>query len=669
MATKLTLSELRERLRMANRQRRLYEPDWVLNLAYINGEQHVEWDNGKRGLRPVEYPRHTVKVTRNVMGKIHQISKSRILKADPTAIALPMTADNRDKIVADIATAALKQWAREDDEEERIRDLVDWQLATGNGFFKTFWDPLQGMPRTVVVPPFEVSLDPYAKLFGDVRWLVHTQFLAPDVVQALYPGAPKKLLGEGRRDTQYSTNINQYTGGGVDTDVPGVTVHEYWERPWSGREEGALIVFTEDGVLAEGPFPYDHKMLPFSHAGHVKRSDSIWHRAHHDFLRSLQDEVNRAEQQIVQNRALANGKWGIPQEIEMQELPDGDPRQVLRWTGPPGIAPIQFPGVPFQQWVAGEPDRLAWAISDLAGQHEVSNGGVPGRVEAASAIQLLQEQDDSIMQDPRRSLEQAVARASTQKLQLFKQYGKPELQVKSYDKNGRFELHTFKKDELALDQRVVVRSTTGLPSSIAGRRDYIDWLLQRGLIQQPMALEMLEIMPEEMDLLSDQTDRNKAVRENEEFRYVKGNEDPENPVVAMPFEDDNHAVHLRIHADFKKSEEYMEMPDAAKLALEFHLDTHRQWELYLYGQEAVKQQILQGIVPPPPRPDQVQQSAGETEPQQIPVQGGAPPDVTPPAQAPGLSVPQSPEFQSANQGGAPAAPAAPPVTSPTRGNG
>ncbi len=658
---KILHSTLMERLKLAGDVRRRYEPDWKLNLAYINGEQHIYWDLSSRAIKQVEYPAFTPVITRNVMGKIQQIGKSRLLKADPVPMVLPMTADNRDKIVADICAAALKQWSREDDGDERIRDMADWQLATGNGFFKTYWDSLDKKPRVSVVSPFEISADPHAKLFGDIRWIIHTQFLDPDLVRVLYPDVPPKLLTATRRDSENSVDVSRFTGGAkTGGEISGIVVHEYWEKPWPGCEEGRLIIFTESGVIKEGPFPYNHKTLPFSHAGHVKRTDSIWHRAHHDFLRPLQDEVNRAEQQIVQNRALANGKWGIPAEIEMEEMPDGNPRQILRWSGQTGVAPIQFPGVRFDQWVGGEPDRLAYAMGDLAGQHEVSNGAVPGRVEAASAIQLLMEQDDSIMQEARRSLEQAIAHSATMQLQLFKQYGDATSQVKAYNKDGRLELHEFKKDEIQLDQRVVVRSTTGLPSSPSGRREMVKELLGMQLIDQNHALEMLQIMPEELDLLSDQADRNKAVRENQRFRLVKGEVDPNNPIVAWPLEWDNHAVHQKIHSDFTKSEEFEALPDEAKLAFEFHMDMHEQWIEYLSGVEAKKQQILMGQIPGPPKPNQLAQDPSETEAAQIPIQGGAPPDVVPPSQSPGLSLPASPEFQSPNQqSGAPTAPSSP----------
>ena len=53
---------------------------------------------------------------------------------------------------------------------------------------------------------------------------------------------------------------------------------------------------------------------------------------------------------------------------------------------------------------------LADEMGVTAGQHEVSQGGVPGRVDSANGIQLLQETDDSVMREIA-----ALARASIER--------------------------------------------------------------------------------------------------------------------------------------------------------------------------------------------------------------------------------------------------------------
>ncbi len=665
--------ELLQRYTTAKSVRARYEDDWKMNLLYLSGQQHRRVASPGQIVKRA-YPNSFPVVTRNVMGKIHQINMAKMLRTKPTVTALPLTDQQRDVVIANDVSAWFAQADREDDNDGRVRDLVDWQMGVGNGLLKTYWCTLDNKPKSRPVPPFEVAFDPYAKSVNSANWVIHTQFLSPEKVRLLYPLASRKALTTSKRNSQDLVHADTFTGGRAQSaDIEGVILHEYWERPWRGRPKGLCVVFTDHDILQAVEFPYHHNTLPFSHAGHIKRTDSIWCRSHNDGLRDLQDEVNRVEGQIIEDRSLAHGKWYIPPGLQLNEQPNGDPRQILIGLdgSMPGIEPQLIPGLPVNHHLMGEPDRYAWAMSDYAGQHEVSSGGVPGRVEAASAIQLLQETDDSVMQDARHNLDQCIEEAARQRLMLLRQFQRDEITIKVYDKKGQFSGRKLRPSDIKPEQRVVVRSTSGLPQSIAGRRDTVMQLWGNKIIQDPrQALELLQINPEEIDLLSDQADRTKAVRENETIRTVTKQQlsqvteqgDPI-PFLDQPDKYDNHAVHLQIHTQFKLSDEYEALPLEVRDFVDQHMAKHEEYQRYLLGQEALNQQILQGLAPPPPDPDIVPTTpeAVAQQPEPMPAQGGAPPPVVPPQPSPGVAVPQSPDLQ---QTPAPSAPSAPALTTP-----
>ena len=595
----LTLHDLHKRRTDATRARKPYESDWTLNLAYLANDQHVKWVPESGRLTEVDKQEGTVRITRNVMLKILRIERAKVLKNAPTPVALPATDGMDDVITAKVSTAYFRQLMDEWRFPRRMRTTVSWALGTGNGFFKWFWDASRMVPRCTSVNPYEIYFDPYAKNIMDARYAIHTQFLNPEVAREMYKGANTKFLQAAKTDSLSHPEARVFGlfNNGSLQSLEGIVTHEYWEPPTPGRPKGYFAVFTDDGIVFESDYPYKHGRLPFTQVGHIERIGSLWYRAGMDSLRPLQDELNRAEAQIVENRNMSNGKWFLPGDLELDEEPNAMPRQVMRGRAGatrPDAKPELYQVNSLAPWVGGEPARLADAMSDLAGQHEVSNAGVPGRVEAASAIQLLMEMDDSVMQDIRESLAEAVADGFMMSMQLLVQYGKPETAVHTYDKYGQLETGMLKKDKIGLNHRVVARTTSGLPLTTAGRKDFVLQLMQAGLIADPdKALEMLDLNPEVFDLSNNQQDKKNAYREN---KVLQGE-----PLT--PKWQDDHKAHLTVHYTFMKTPEYDQMALEEQQNFKVHCEMHEFLQKQVLADEAQKQMIAQGAMPAPTAPE------------------------------------------------------------------
>jgi len=614
-ATKLDIQELQRRKEYARKSRRLWEPDWWMNIAYANGDQHIGWDLTTERLIERVAPHGSERTVHNICMPIARRERAKILKTVPIVEALPKTDAEDDQYIAKVINAQFRNWRHNWKMDRRLRNASFWIVTTGNVWLKWFWNGKDG--EVAVVPPFDVYPDPYAKSMLDCRWIIQSQFLDVETAYERYNkkfDAMESDIAAGLEGRLYSN----YTDG-LNANLPGVVVNEYWEPPCSYRPKGAYIVWAGNEIVHSGPFPYKHGRMPFTHMGHIERSNSKWYASVLDYVRAPQDEINRVEAQIIENRNLANGKWFIPHSLELEADPDASPRQVLRASGgPPDAAPqfIEIQALP--AWVGGESARITQFAQDMAGQHEVSRGGVPGRVEAAQAIQLLQETDDEVLKDTIHSMEEALSEGFWQMANLLRQFGEPKQILKAYDPSGSVEIYSFMRDDMPSgdDLRVVTQTTTGLPQSIAGRWDRVLNLWQYKILEDPkQVLELLNLAPESPDLLPEAQDKAQAYRENKLMSGVLDG----NPRPIEAYQWNNHAIHMVEHRRYMNSDEYATLSPDIQRYFEFHLEQHEQMNIVEAQKSAEVQMAAQGQPPPPP-PDMM----GGGEPMPPGPQGPAP---------------------------------------------
>lgn len=600
--TKLDIGELQSRKEYAKKGRRPYEGDWWRNVAFVNGDQYVEWDLTSNRLIELAQAPGSERTVHNICMPITRRERAKILKTVPTVEALPKTENEDDQWMARVLNAKYRDWRKTWHLDRRLRTASFWVVTTGNCWVKWYWDGDKKDADIAVCPPFDIYPDPYARSMIDLRWIIQTQFMDIETAREKYGQKVQEsktdvLSGvEGRLYSAYTED--------VDANLPGVVINEYWERPSTARPKGAYIVFAGNDILYKGDFPYAHGHLPFTHIGHIERSNSKWYASVMDYMRGPQMELNRVESQILENRNLANGKWFIPFSLELETDPDASPRQVLRAAGgPPDARPefIEIQALP--SWVQNEAARIKQFAQDMAGQHEVSQGGVPGRVEAAQAIQLLQETDDEVLRDTIHSLEEALAEGFRQCTHLLKQYGVPKQILKAYDTDGMVEVMEFMRDDIPSgnDLQVVTQTTTGLPQTIAGRWDRVLNLWQYKIIEDPkQAMELLNLAPENPDLIPEIEDKKQAHRENVRMAGLLDG----NPVPIEPKPWNNHGVHVVEHRKFMNTERFEQLDPQTQQLFEYHLEKHEEASL------KEQQKAAQAMMAADPQAMMAQQQGG-----------------------------------------------------------
>lgn len=597
-----------DKLKTAAVQARLpYEREAWLNLAFYLDEQYVEWSPDTNAIRRIPRDRNTPNAPRPVVNKIMhfvQQEKAMVLQAKPVVDVLPATDDLIDITESTVAKAYC-QYASEPVMANFDRQLGRaslWAIIAGDGYLKWVWDPNEKRVSIVPVSMFELAVDPYADDFSKARYVIHSKFMDQEQVYDAFGVKPARG-GEEQADPMRTALLR---GMGSAPVVTGVTVNELWHKPCRKYPQGLYTVWAgNDFLIPPGPHPYEHKRLPFTQIGCIERPDSMHYMSPVKYLRSAQMELNKYHQQRIMIReAFAAPKWWVPSDLELEEQPNDSPRQVLRGHSMGGtlrpeiIQPSTYPSNDDGAMIEAQ-------MMHIVGLHEVSQAQVPGRVEAAKAIEMLKEADADRQATMLGTINSAISEGFFQVLQLARQFETEQTLVTVYSREGLPEVKRFKRDAIKPGQRVTVTMGTGLARSRAARQDQLYKMWEQGIItdQEQMA-ELLELpspsfgAPRMVDA---------RLARNENLVLAQGQ-------AIVPNSWDEHSIHLREHNDYRKTQDYLLASDDVKKKYEHHCQMHEQMELEQLAKLAQKAQLMaaaSGQGQPQQQPGQPQQPQGD----------------------------------------------------------
>lgn len=581
----------------AARARLPYDKDVLLNMAFFLDQQYVTWNAEKKGLEAAPRRKGMENAPRPVSNKImHFVMKQRAsaLETHPTVDVLPASNDPVDVSIAEVSLAYLK-WLSEPqvaDVDGELSDAATWSLAGGEAFLKWTWNDAEKRPDVMAVSPLEVYPDPYARKFKNCRYIIHEQFMDVHQAQQLYGTDKISPTSTSRADVAKAAILRDM---GMAPILEGVLVNEMWFRPGVDKRfpNGAFIVWAGNEVLHyQEEYPYHHGKLPFTIIGAIPRPGTPHYTCTVKYLRSPQMELNKYHaQRLTVREAFSNPKWWLPTELELEEEPNDSPRQILRGNSSGGmyrpeiIQPQVFPENTDGDWIREE-------MMDVAGQHETSQGRVPGRVEAARAIEMLRQADDSHLAEFTRTVSTALADGYWQALMLAKQYAPAEQIVQTYSREGLPEVKLFKAEQIKPGMRVRVMQGTGLANTRAARMDQAMMLWQNQVITDPEVMSSLLDIP--VGTLDPHAAFDVRVARNENLTMTQGKDergDPGTPITPNSW--DNHDVHIREHNNFRKTSEYQSLPVAVQQKFEFHVEKHKDLRLEAMKEELEEQMLAQ----------------------------------------------------------------------------
>lgn len=647
----------------AKEERLPYDKEAWLNAAFYLGWHYTEWNDKSQTIQQRALPRDPntraeMRVPRPVSNKIQHFvltEHSMALNTRPTVDVLPGSDDPINASNAAVLLAYLNWLADENvaDFDRVLSEAVLWALCSTEGYIKSYWDPslddpaghATGRGKFVSVSPFDLYVDPYAPNFYDARYVIYSRFMDIDHVKDVYG----IKVQESDMAADDPSRVALARAMGMGSVLTGARVNELWMRPTKRRPDGMFVVWSgRDQLVPPRPFPYKHKQIPFAQIGSVPRPGSPHATSAVSTMRPEQIELNNYHAMTIMiQRAYASPKWWIPEELQLQRLPNTDPFQVLRGTGSSGLKPeIIPPTIPpsmdaLGAWVKNE-------MMDSVGVHEVSQAQVPGRVEAAAAIELLKESDNGRLAELTRTIKKAIAVTYYQQAILLKQFGQPQNTFMVYSREGLPE--TKQLFTTQIDPAVQVRVTMqgGIGMSRAAREDRYMLMWNNGIISDPHT--MAELMDVPISTVAPDQAYDIRQQRNENLTMAQG-------IFVMPHSWENHEIHLRELNNYRKTPEYAKASPKVKAMMEAHAQFHDKMLIQQLGKQLQKQQLAAAVA----------QGAGFQMPAGAPPGGGAPgvpPGAPGQSSAPGASGPPGQQPQAEGPPQFPAALGAQPPLDP-----
>lgn len=659
------------------------ERQWYLNMAFYRGDQWVAYLKGNGSsitggkLSTPEAPPYRVRLTVNRVRSIVRTELSRMTSNKPNASVVPASSEDQDLFAA---TAGEQVWESLYTDKNLARiygRAAFWQSVCGIGFVKCWWDPntvdnvtqQKGDICFASVTPFHLFVpDLEIEEIEDQMYVINAYTKPVIWAEQTYGkqhGFKASVVSAGEIMNEAFLDLS-----GTSTAKPdAVLVLEMWMKPGAHKDfpQGGYITVVDKIIVAihAGVF-YKHNQFPFIKFEHVPTGKFYTESVITDII-PVQREYNRTRSQVVE----AKNRMAKPQLIAPRGSVDA-----AKITSEPGIVIFYRPGLappaplPMQalpSYVLQEMDRSIGDMEDLSSQHQVSKGGTPSGVTAATAISFLQERDDSVMATTYQSIEAGWEKIAKQALSHVVQFWDIDRIVKVTGVDGSFDSVSLKGSDIASGTDIRVEAGSALPISKAARQAFIMDMMKMGFIPPEKGLEMMEIggtqrLFEEMAI-----DKRQAQRENLRMRSLEiqqieeqmnvvdatqqfaefameqqqanapvddlgypisqgengSQQPPVQPINIVPVNTwDNHAIHIEVHNRFRKSQSFEQLSDDIKQQFEAHVEAHA---MSLMQASMNAQQAIGGPMDPASEPSAMGDPNASSGPSELPPAEEPPP--------------------------------------------
>lgn len=644
--------DLCRKLESLKRGRQMLEQQWKLNLAFYKGKQYSFFNKSSRRIEslPVddgEKPRYRIRLVSNQILTGSQSLLSKLTKTKPQLWATPTSGSDADVKAAQVATKLLEYWWYDFSLDDVLEEALLWSIIAGQGYWKITWDPHagkqmkflldpQGQPivdeslkdlfkaelaqsgvqpqekvvymgdvRVEAMSPFDVYLDPTAKVFRDAKYAFCTHSLDPDTI--------KTRWGVDIKPDAISTSPDSSLpfGNAEDAGDPNVkeVIYGYF-LPSAALPQGRYVVFTDKPyqILEDGPWPYPYNELPLVKFPGTRVPGAVYDSSVVEHAIPLQKELNRTLSQIVEykNLTIKPRVWAPTGSLRTRITNEAG--AIYEFNPVAGMKPEveQLPAMP--PYVFEHLQEISARLNSVFSLTEVTEGKLPPNLEAGIAIDLLQEMATDRIEPTIKLIERAMARAGGQMLQLAQQFYIEPRDLKIVGSGGGVRVQKFKGADLS-GASVRVDVGSGLPRTRAGRQARIERLIELQVIQPTEAMKHLELADMKSYTEKWASAEDRAYREHEKLNSnqplnpaalqsaQQAVQQGLNPETGQPLQSpeegqqemhkaslepmisDNHQTHLDIHGSFMETLEFEGLPLEIQESYTTHYQLH--WELML----------------------------------------------------------------------------------------
>ncbi len=538
--------------------------------------------------------------------------------------------------------------------EKYLYNGVEAAVVLGEGYVRIGWNDKEGdavfydetTGRTLYkgdlefnnLSPFDVVRD-ISREDDKNDWLLCRTFTNRFDLVAKYPQFKEAILSVKPKGHADFPNVNMMFMD--ETDL--IPVWEFYHRRTESMPNGNYMQFvSEDAVLYNGGLPYRnipvYKITVKDVLGAPVGYTPMW-----DLL-SLQEAINALYSTIltnqmafgVQNILLPNGA-----SINPENLAGG--MNVLYYdpeTGKP--EPLNLTYTP--QEIFKTIEMLQQAMETISGINSVIRGNPEASLRSGNALALVQAQAVSFASTLQQSYTRLLEDVGTGIIQILQDYASEPRIAFISGKSNKTYLRDFKGTDLSNVNRVIVRETSALSKSTAGRLEIAENLMKMGLVKT--AEDYITVL---------NTGNLQPMFEGDQAQLIlikKENEMLQEGRIPAIVETDWHMVHINEHQAVLADPEIRQNP-AIRDAILTHMKAHV--NMLQTGDPLLLQLLGQQPLPPP---------QGPTGAPGMPPGPGAPPagNMGPPPGPPSGGPSGSPA--GAAQMGPPAAPGNPGIPLP-----
>lgn len=533
-----TAADLSNRFDQLRRSRMLLERQWRLNLAFYKGKQYSFFAPKSDRLESLateegEKPRHRVRIVSNqIIGGSHALL-AQLTKTKPQMYATPGSGSDHDVKASQMAERLLEFWWSDFKLDSTLDEALLWSIVAGQGYWKIDWDAQAGKPmrfmldpqgqpiiddslkdafrseleaqgiepqekvvylgdiKVEAMSPFDVYLDPAAKIFEDCKYAICVHYMDPAEIKARWkvevkadavPTTPDTTLPYSNAENASAPTVRKVFIG-------------YW-IPSPSTPNGRVVAWIDGSdkqILEDKAWSYPTNELPLVKFPGLRVPGGVYDDAPITHAIPLQKELNKTISQIVEYKNLTINPVMTAPIGSLRTRRTNEPGQVLEY------APIGQHKPEFEQ-LPSLPPYVFEHLKDISGRLreaffsvDVLEGKVPPNVEAGISIDLLQEMASDRLAPIIKLLELGLARAGQQMLSLAQVYYIEPRLLKIRGSGGSTQVKKFTQADIAGGVVVYVEAGSGLPRTRAGRQARVERLVEMNIIPLDKAHKYLDL--------------------------------------------------------------------------------------------------------------------------------------------------------------------------------
>lgn len=568
-----------------------------LNLAFVLGYQWVTWDARVRAYRrpniDVTDPNAPVRIKSNKIASLLERTIAKLTKQAPIPEARPITDDANDVDAARVASRVLSHELDRLHWPNRLQKFLFWPGTLGWSYMHVYWDPDAGEamgpdpdPDTdgdndaimtgnlcmEEIPAFELSVDPGAFSMEEAVWAIRTTTMTREQAWLRWD-----VTLEGGATRNLSQEVHAL--GPVENSKPTddwVEINQLWLKPSKIAPKGAVITWSQAILIERKDWPYDHNELPFLQCNFLPgigtREGRTWVQDLLDLQTDYNDNLSREatiRRQLTPKMIYAVGQMDparVTSRVEMLPYMPGVSQT------PPHL---ELPNAAWAQQFEIGMNRTQNDMGERAGISDASQGHAASSAPAASIL-ALQDADDTRLLIHATELADFISRLGQQMLLLVKQFWTEDRVVRVWSEEDVLAAYRYSGADIDESLDVRVSSESALPKSKAARAQLILEVAARypELIQPVDVIRMLELPGTDFLVRSIDVDTKKQWREISDMLEGQDCE-----VKAF----DNHAVHLQVLNQFRKSIDYEQLDELSQARFDAHAAVHEMLVLKQLG--------------------------------------------------------------------------------------